>query len=125
MRAIPEWYLRYPLQAVSGVAEVASIGGFVKQYQVDLDPVKLLAYRVPVKAVTQAVSMANREVGGNVIEENAMEYRVRGRGYLRSKEDVENIVVGTSLSGTPIYVKQLGVVQMGGGCGRGVLGAAR
>jgi len=121
MRAIQDWYLRYPLQAVSGVAEVASIGGFVKQYQVDLDPVKLLAYRVPVKAVTQAVSMANREVGGNVIEENAMEYQVRGRGYLRSKEDVENIVVGTSLSGTPIYVKNLGVVQMGGASRRGLL----
>ncbi len=121
LRAIQDWYLRYPLQAVPGVAEVASIGGFVKQYQVDLDPVKLLAYRIPVKAVTQAVSMSNREVGGNVIEENAMEYQVRGRGYLRSKEDVENIVVGTSLSGTPIYVKNLGVVQMGGASRRGLL----
>jgi len=121
LRAIQDWYLRYPLQAVPGVAEVASIGGFVKQYQVDLDPVKLLAYRVPVKAVTQAVSMSNREVGGNVVEENAMEYQVRSRGYLRSKEDVENIVVGTSLSGTPIYVKNLGVVQMGGAPRRGLL----
>jgi Cu(I)/Ag(I) efflux system membrane protein CusA/SilA len=121
LRAIQDWYLRYPLQAVPGVAEVASIGGFVKQYQVDLDPVKLLAYRIPVKAVTQAVSMSNREVGGNVIEENAMEYQVRGRGYLRSKEDVENIVVGTSLSGTPVYVKNLGVVQMGGASRRGLL----
>src|SRR3972149_2345352 len=120
-RAIQDWALRSPLQAVSGVAEVASIGGFVKQYQVDLDPVKLLAYRVPVKAVTQAVSMANREVGGNVIEENAMEYQVRGRVYLRSKEDVENIVGGTALSGTPIYVKNLGVVQMGGASRRGLL----
>src|SRR4030067_976439 len=121
MRAIQDWYLRYPLQAVSGVAEVAPTGGFVKKSQVDPDPVKLLAYRVPVKAVTQAVSMANREVGGNVIEENAMEYQVRGRGYLRSKEDVENIVVGTSLSGTPIYVKNLGIVQMGGASRRGLL----
>ncbi|MDA8122853.1 MAG: CusA/CzcA family heavy metal efflux RND transporter [Deltaproteobacteria bacterium] len=121
LRAVQDWYLRYPLQAVPGVAEVASIGGFVKQYQVDLDPVKLLAYRIPVKAVTQAVSMSNREVGGNVIEENAMEFQVRGRGYLRSKEDVENIVVGTSLSGTPIYVKNLGVVQIGGASRRGLL----
>ncbi len=121
LRAIQDWYLRYPLQAVAGVAEVASIGGFEKQYQVDLDPVKLLAYRVPVKAVTQAVTMSNREVGGNVIEENAMEYQVRGRGYLRSVADVENIVVATSLSGTPVYVKNLGVVQMGGGSRRGLL----
>ena len=121
LRAIQDWYLRYPLQAVPGVAEVASIGGFEKQYQVDLDPVKLLAYRIPVGAVTAAVSRSNREVGGNVVESNAMEYQVRGRGYLRGKEDVENIVVGTSLAGTPIYVKNLGVVQMGGASRRGLL----
>ena len=121
LRAIQDWYLRYPLQAVPGVAEAASIGGFEKQYQVDLDPVKLLGYRIPVGAVTAAVSRANREVGGNVVESNAMEYQVRGRGYLRGKEDVENIVVGTSLAGTPIYVKNLGVVQMGGASRRGLL----
>lgn len=121
LRAIQDWYLRYPLQAVPGVAEVASIGGFEKQYQVDLDPMKLLAYRIPVGAVTAAVSRSNREVGGNVVESNAMEYQVRGRGYLRGKEDVENVVVGTSLAGTPIYVKNLGVVQMGGGSRRGLL----
>lgn len=121
LRAIQDWYLRYPLQAVPGVAEVASIGGFERQYQVDLDPVKLLAYRVPVGAVTAAVARSNREVGGNVIEGNAMEYQVRGRGYLRGREDVENIVVATSVSGTPIYVKNLGVVQMGGASRRGLL----
>ncbi|HEX9206187.1 MAG TPA: efflux RND transporter permease subunit, partial [Candidatus Deferrimicrobiaceae bacterium] len=75
----------------------------------------------PVKAVTAAVSAANREVGGNVVEQNAMEYQVRGRGYLRSKEDVENIVVATSLGGTPIYVRDLGVIQMGGESRRGLL----
>jgi Cu(I)/Ag(I) efflux system membrane protein CusA/SilA len=121
LRAIQDWYLRYPLQAVPGVAEVASIGGFVKEYQVDLDPVKLLAYRVPVGAVTAAVSRSNREAGGNVIEGNAMEYQVRGRGYLRGKEDVEDIVVGTTLAGTPIQVKNLGVVQVGGQSRRGLL----
>ncbi|HEX9204971.1 MAG TPA: efflux RND transporter permease subunit, partial [Candidatus Deferrimicrobiaceae bacterium] len=121
LRAIQDWYMRYPLQAVPGVAEVASIGGFVKQYQIDLDPLRLHSYGIPVKAVTAAVSAANREVGGNVIEQNAMEYQVRGRGYLNSKEDVENIVVATSLSGTPIYVKDLGVIQMGGESRRGLL----
>jgi Cu(I)/Ag(I) efflux system membrane protein CusA/SilA len=121
LRAIQDWYLRYPLQSVPGVAEVASIGGFVKQYQIDLDPLRLHSYGIPVKAVTAAVSAANREVGGNVIERNAMEYQVRGRGYLRSKEDVENIVVATSLSGTPIYVENLGVVQIGGESRRGLL----
>ncbi len=121
LRAIQDWYLRYPLQAVPGVAEVASIGGFERQYQIDLDPVRLLAYRVPVGAVNAAVARSNREVGGNVVESNAMEYQVRGRGYLRGREDVENIVVATSLSGTPIYVKNLGVVQMGGASRRGLL----
>src|SRR5512139_3011174 len=121
LRAIQDWYLRYPLQSVPGVAEVASIGGFVKQYQIDLDPLRLHSYGIPVKAVTAAVSAANREVGGNVVEQNAMEYQVRGRGYLRSKEDVENIVVATSLGGTPIYVKDLGVIQLGGESRRGLL----
>jgi Cu(I)/Ag(I) efflux system membrane protein CusA/SilA len=121
LRSIQDWYLRYPLQSVPGVAEAASIGGFVKQYQIDLDPLRLHSYGVPVKAVTAAVSAANREVGGNVIEQNAMEYQVRGRGYLRSKEDVENIVVATSLGGTPIFVKDLGVIQMGGESRRGLL----
>jgi copper/silver efflux system protein len=121
LRAIQDWYLRFPLQGVPGVAEVASIGGFVKQYQVDLDPIRLLAYGVPVRAVTQAVSMANREVGGNVIEGASMEYQVRGRGYIRSKEDIENVVVATSIGGTPITVRNLGIVQMGGESRRGLL----
>jgi Cu(I)/Ag(I) efflux system membrane protein CusA/SilA len=121
LRAVQDWYIRYPLQAVPGVAEVASIGGFVRQYQIDLDPVKLLAHGVPVKAVTEAVRQSNSEVGGDVIEENGMEYQVRGRGYIRSREDLENIAVGTSLSGTPIYVKSLGTVQLGGESRRGLL----
>jgi len=121
LRAIQDWYLRYPLQAVPGVAEVASIGGFVKEYQIDLDPVKLLAYRVPVGAVSLAVSRANREVGGNVVEGNAMEYQIRGKGYLRSKEDIEGIVVGTTLGGTPVFLRNLGVVQVGGQSRRGLL----
>lgn len=121
LRAIQDWYLRAPLAAVPGVAEVASIGGFEKQYQIDLDPVKLLAYRVPAQAVVRAVSMSNREAGGGVVEQNAMEYQIRGRGYLRGKDDIENIVVATSADGVPVYVKNLGVVQIGGESRRGLL----
>jgi Cu(I)/Ag(I) efflux system membrane protein CusA/SilA len=121
LRAIQDWYLRTPLETVPGVAEVASVGGFVKQYQIDLDPSKLIAFRVPVEAVVRAVSMSNRDVGGDVVERNAMEYQVRGRGYIRGKEDIDNIVVGTTISGVPVYVKNLGVVQIGGGSRRGLL----
>ncbi len=121
LRALQDWYLRQSLEAVPGVAEVASVGGFVKQYQIDLDPVKLLSWRVPVQAVVRAVSMANRDAGGDVVERNAMEYQVRGRGYLRGKEEIENIVVATSVSGVPVCVKNLGVVQIGGGSRRGLL----
>ncbi len=121
LRAIQDWYLRAPLEAVPGVAEVASAGGFVKQYQVDLDPIKLLAYRVPVQAVVRAVSMSNRDSGGDVVERNAMEYQIRGRGYLTGKKDIENIVVATSAAGVPVYVKNLGVVQVGGAGRRGLL----
>lgn len=121
LRAIQDWYLRAPLAAVPGVAEVASIGGFEKQYQIDLDPIKLLAYKVSAKAVVQAVSMSNGEAGGDVVEHHAAEYQIRGRGYLRGKEDIENIVVATSAAGVPVYVKNLGVVQIGGGPRRGLL----
>jgi Cu(I)/Ag(I) efflux system membrane protein CusA/SilA len=106
---------------VSGVTEVASIGGFEKQYQVDLDPLKLLAYRVPVDAVVRAVSMSNSQSSGNVVEHNASEYQIRGSGYLRGKEDIENIVVATTVFGIPVYVKNLGVVQVGAASRRGLL----
>ena len=121
LRALQDWHLRSSLETVSGVAEVASVGGFVKQYQIDLDPVKLIAYRVPVQSVVRAVSMSNNVVGGDVVEKNSAEYQVQGSGYLRSKEDIENIVVATSVSGVPVCVKNLGVVQVGGGSRRGVL----
>ena len=121
LRAIQDWYLRSSLETVPGVAEVASVGGFVKQYQIDLDPVKLFAYRVPVQAVVRAVSMSNSDVGGDVVENNSAEYQVRGSGYLRGTEDIENIVVATSVSGVPVCVKNLGVVQVGGGSRRGLL----
>jgi Cu(I)/Ag(I) efflux system membrane protein CusA/SilA len=121
LRSVQDWYLRGPLESVSGVAEVASVGGFVKQYQIDLDPLKLSSYGVPLQAVVRAVSLSNSDVGGDVVEKSGAEFQVRGSGYLRGREDIENIVVATSLSGVPVFVKQLGVVQIGGGGRRGLL----
>ncbi len=121
LRSLQEWYLRSSLETVPGVAEVASVGGFVKEYQIDLDPLKLYAHGVPAQAVARAVSLANGDGGGGVVEKNSAEYQVRGSGYLRGKEDMENIVVATSLSGIPVCVKNLGVVQIGGAGRRGLL----
>jgi Cu(I)/Ag(I) efflux system membrane protein CusA/SilA len=121
LRAIQDWYLRVPLSAVPGVAEVASIGGFEKQYQVDLDPAKLQAWRVPARAVVEAIGMANGDSGGGVVERNSMEYQLRGRGYLRGQEDIENIVVSTASGGLPVPVRNLGVVQIGAAGRRGLL----
>ncbi len=121
LRGIQDWYIRSSLETVPGVAEVATVGGFVKEYQIDLYPLKLAAYKLPVQAVVRAVSLSNGDSGGNVVEKNATEYQVRGSGYLRGKEDIENIVVATSLSGVPVCVKNLGVVQIGGASRRGLL----
>src|SRR5512138_1789243 len=96
LRSIQDWYLRYALTAVPGVSEVASIGGFEKQYQVDIDPAKLLAYRIPVTRVMQAIQSANNDVGAMVIELSEREYMVRGLGYLKSIGDIENVVVGAT-----------------------------
>jgi Cu(I)/Ag(I) efflux system membrane protein CusA/SilA len=121
LRAIQDWYIRYQLNSVSGVAEVASIGGFVKQYQIDLDPNKLLSYHITIPDVMMAVQKANNEVGGSLIEASDMEYFIRGQGYVQSKADLENIVVGKDMDGVPIYVKNIGVVQLGGEPRRGLL----
>ncbi|MFO7768054.1 MAG: CusA/CzcA family heavy metal efflux RND transporter [bacterium] len=121
LRAIQDWYIRYQLTAVPGVSEVASIGGFVRQYQIDVDPSKLLAYDIPLRHVVMSVRQSNNDVGGRLLEMTDMEYVVRGLGYIESVEDVENIVVGASPDGTPIYVRNLGTVQMGGDIRRGLL----
>jgi len=121
LRAIQDWYIRYQLNSVPGVAEIASIGGFVKQYQIDLDPNKLLSYGITVPQVVKAVRKANQEVGGSLVEASEMEYFVRGEGYVKSTSDLESIVVGKDTNGVPIYVKNLGVVQMGGAPRRGLL----
>ncbi len=121
LRALQDWYLRYELQSVPGVAEVAPVGGFVRQYQVNLDPNALLAYRVPLDAVVRAIRQGNNDVGGRLIEFSGREYMVRGRGYIRSLRDVENIVVGVNPeTGVPILVKHLGTVALGPDLRRGI-----
>jgi copper/silver efflux system protein len=121
LRTFQDWYLRYALQAVPGVAEVAPIGGFVKQYQVNVDPNKLVAYNIPIDRVIDAVRAGNNDVGGRLVEFSGLEYMVRGIGYIKKVSDVENIVVGTGRTGgTPILVRDLGVVTLGPDIRRGV-----
>ncbi|MFQ5862281.1 MAG: efflux RND transporter permease subunit [Candidatus Brocadiales bacterium] len=120
LRAIQDWYVRYQLNSVLGVAEVASIGGYVKEYQVDVDPNKLLAYNIRLSDVFSNVMASNRTVGAKVIEQSDMEYLVRGLGWIETLEDIENIVVGAN-NNIPIYVKNVAAVQMGPAFRRGVL----
>ncbi len=120
LRSVQDWYLRYALTAVPGVSEVASIGGYEKQYQVDLDPTRLQAYGVSVTAVMNAVRNANADVGAMVVELAEREYMVRGLGYLKSIGDIENVVVSASAGGTPIRVADIGQVSVGPAVRRGI-----
>ncbi|OGS05403.1 MAG: cation transporter [Elusimicrobia bacterium RIFCSPLOWO2_12_FULL_59_9] len=120
LRSFQDWYLRYYLQSVPGVAEVASIGGFQKQYQVNLDPNALIAYNIPLMKVLDAIRDGNNDVGGRLVEFAGKEYMVRGRGYAKSVSDIENIVVGRDMKGTPILVKALGKVSLGPDIRRGI-----
>jgi Cu(I)/Ag(I) efflux system membrane protein CusA/SilA len=121
LRSFQDWYLRYAIQAVPGVAEVAPVGGFVKQYQVNIDPNALLAYDVPIDRVVEAVRQGNKDVGGRLVEFSGREYMVRGRGYIKQLSDVENIVVATSKNGgTPVLVKNLATVTLGPDIRRGI-----
>ena len=113
LRSFQDWTLRYWLQGVDGVAEVASVGGFVRQYQVDLDPDRLLAYNVPISAVAEAIRRSNNEVGGGVIEVAEHEHAVRGRGYIRGLADLESLPVKVSADGTPVTLRDLGAVHLG------------
>ena len=119
LRALQDWYLRYQLETVPGVAEVASIGGFVRQYQVKLDPSKLFSYGIPASMVIDRVRQSTNEVGGDVLEMNGAEYMVRGLGYLKSISDLENVPVATK-NGTPVLVRDLGTVAFGPDIRRGV-----
>jgi Cu(I)/Ag(I) efflux system membrane protein CusA/SilA len=120
LRSIQDWYIRYKLTAVDGVAEVASIGGFVKQYQVDVNPTNLRAYNLTVSDVVNAVQRSNNEVGGKIVEVSDAEFFVRGQGYIRNREDIENTVV-SSKNGIPILIKNIADVQIGGDIRRGAL----
>src|SRR5712672_2322573 len=104
LRSFQDWHLRYALESVKGVAEVAPVGGFVKQYQVDLDPNKLLAYGIPISEVVNKIRMSNGDVGGKIFEVGSTEFYVRGRGYIKSIADIENVPL-RSQKGTPVYVK--------------------
>src|SRR5213083_1377510 len=120
LRSLQDWYLRYKLESVPGVAEVASVGGFVKQYQIEVDPNTLAAYRLPITTVIQAVRNSNAEVSGRVLEMTGTEYVIRGLGYFRSIEDIELVTVGTDGRGTPILVRDIARVQLGPEQRRGV-----
>jgi copper/silver efflux system protein len=120
LRSVQDWFLRYALAAVDGVAEVASIGGFVKQYQVNLDPNKLAAYDKSVKDVVHAIRASNNEVEGRLLEFSGREYMVRGRGYLTSLEDIAGVSLGANARGTPVRVGDVADVQLGPDLRRGV-----
>jgi Cu(I)/Ag(I) efflux system membrane protein CusA/SilA len=112
LRSLQDWYLRYQLETVPGVAEVASIGGFVRQYQVNLDPDKLRAYGIPLSTVIDKVRGSTNEVGGRLLEMGGAEYMIRGLGYLHSLSDLETVPVATK-NGTPVLVSDLGTVTFG------------
>ena len=121
LRSIQDFFLKYELSSIQGVAEVASIGGYVKQYQVNLDPNKLASYNIPLQKVKMAIKQSNNDVGGRLLEMGEMEFMVRSLGYIKSKEDLENIAIGVSPnSGSPIYLKDVATVNIGPELRRGL-----
>ena len=120
LRSIQDWFLRYELTGVKGVAEVASVGGFVKQYQIMVDPNKLQAYNIPLQKVQMAIKRSNSDVGGRVVEMGETEFMVRGRGYIQGVEDIRNIPVGIGQSGTPILLRNIATVRIGPEIRRGI-----
>ncbi|MCF7916770.1 MAG: CusA/CzcA family heavy metal efflux RND transporter [Candidatus Omnitrophica bacterium] len=123
LRSIQDWYIRYQLNSVKGVSEVASVGGYIKQYQIDIDPNKLATYQIKLHQVISAVKKSNIDVGAKVFEEGGAEFIVRGLGFIENISDIENIVV-TSSKGTPVYVKNLANVTIGSEFRRGALDKA-
>ncbi len=120
LRSIQDWYIRYQLQSVPGVSEVASIGGFVKQYQIDIHPDKMRAHRVTMMEIVEAVGKSNIDVGAKVIEQSGVEYFIRGLGFVKSVEDLERIVIRQD-GGTPLYLRSVATVQLGPDFRRGAL----
>ena len=121
LRSIQDWYLRYQLQTVPGISEVASVGGYVKQYQVEVDPNALAAYGIPLAKVKMAIQRSNNDVGGRLLEMAETEYMVRGRGYIRGIKDLEVIPIGVGDGGTPIYLRDVAHVQLGPELRRGAV----
>lgn len=119
-RSIQDWFLRYELASVSGVAEVASIGGFVKQYQVVVDPNKLLAFNIPLQKIKMAIQRSNNDVGGRLVEMGETEFMVRGLGYIKSLEDLRNIPLGVDTRGTPILLRNVANIRIGPELRRGI-----
>ena len=121
LRSIQDYFLKYELSSIQGVAEVASIGGYVKQYQVNLDPNKLASYNIPLQKVKMAIKQSNNDVGGRLLEISEMEFMVRALGYIKNKEDLENIAIGVSPnSGSPIYLKDVATIDIGPELRRGL-----
>ncbi|MCI0532012.1 MAG: efflux RND transporter permease subunit, partial [candidate division Zixibacteria bacterium] len=120
LRSLQDWYLKYELTSVPGVAEVASVGGFVKQYQVEVDPHKLLIYNVTLSRVREAITRSNNDVGGGVIELSETEYMVRGLGYIRGLDDIRNIPLGVNQDGTPLLLRSVAGVKIGPELRRGL-----
>ncbi|OGI03358.1 MAG: cation transporter [Candidatus Melainabacteria bacterium GWF2_37_15] len=120
LRTIQDYNLKLALESVPGVSQVASVGGFVKQYQITIDPVKLQAYNLPLTKVLETIRKNNRDVEGRVLEFSGFEYMVRGRGYIKNLKDIENISVGTNGYGTPIYMKDVATIQLGPEIRRGL-----
>jgi Cu(I)/Ag(I) efflux system membrane protein CusA/SilA len=121
MRSYQDWYLRYALQSLPGVAEVAPVGGFVREYQVNVDPIRLQAYKLSINAVADAISKSNNDVGGRLLEFSGREYMVRGRGYLRSLDDIGSIVLlSNAETGTPVRVRDVATLAFGPAMRRGV-----
>ena len=120
LRSLQDWYLQYGLTSVDGVSEVASIGGFVRQYQVEVDPVRLRAYGMPLKMVKEAIQQSNIDVGGRLLEMSEREYMVRGRGYVKDVRDLENIVLTAGPGGVPVLLKDVAQVAIGPEIRRGL-----
>lgn len=121
LRSVQDWNIKLALESVPGVSQVASVGGFVKQYQINIDPNRLLAYNIPVMKVMESIRRSNKDVEGRVLEFSGVEYMVRGRGYIKSVRDLENIAVGTDGIGTPVLLRNVAKVQLGPEMRRGLV----
>jgi Cu(I)/Ag(I) efflux system membrane protein CusA/SilA len=121
LRSFQDWYLRYWLLSVDGVAEVASVGGFVRQYQINLDPTKVLAYKLSLPHIIETIRQSNEDVGGRVVEFSGIEYMIRGRGYIKSVGDIEKIAIGVNQNGTPILLRDVATVRLGPDMRRGLV----